>query len=288
MTASARQPQQHDETVRLYVPVTLARTKASRHAQEERETMNQFDFNGRVAVITGGAQGIGYAVASRLRQSGARVALWDHDTAALEAAKQTLNGADDVSIVQVDITDIAAVENAAAQTEQRFGSIDVLVHSAGVAGMNASVADYPPQEWLKVIDINLNGAFNVSQSVVRRMLARNYGRIVHIASIAGKEGNPNAAAYSASKAGLIALTKSLGKETAGKNISVNAVTPAAARTRIFEQMTEQHIAYMLSKIPRGRFLEVDEVASMTAWLASEENSFTTGAVFDLSGGRATY
>jgi 3-oxoacyl-[acyl-carrier protein] reductase len=174
------------------------------------------------------------------------------------------------------------------QTEAHVGPVDLLVHSAGIAGANAPVVDYPTAEWLRVLDVNLNGAFHVNRAVVAGMIRRNYGRIVNIASIAGKEGNPNAAAYSASKAGVIALTKSLGKETAQFNIAVNAITPAAARTRIFEQMSQQHIDYMLSKIPRGRFVEVDEIAAMVAWLLTSENSFTTGAVFDLSGGRATY
>ncbi|WP_250515252.1 SDR family NAD(P)-dependent oxidoreductase [Caballeronia sp. INDeC2] len=247
--------------------------------------MNRYDFTNRVAVVTGGAQGIGYAVAERLLEGGARVALWDRDEGALSDARARLG---EVETVVVDLTDRDAVAKATARTLDRFGSIDVLVHSAGIAGANATVADYAPEEWSRVIDVDLNAAFHVNQAVVRTMIARGYGRIVNIASIAGKEGNPNASAYSAAKAGVIALTKSLGKETAGLDIAVNAVTPAAARTKIFEQMKQEHIDYMLSKIPRGRFVEVKEIAAMVAFLASSENSFTTGAVFDLSGGRATY
>ncbi|SAK65369.1 acetoacetyl-CoA reductase [Caballeronia hypogeia] len=247
--------------------------------------MNRYDFTQRAAVVTGGAQGIGYAVAQRLLEGGARVALWDRDEAALSVARASLG---DVETVVVDLTDRDAVARAASSTLERFGQIDVLVHSAGIAGANAPVADYAPEEWTRVIDVDLNAAFHVNQAIVRTMIAKGYGRIVNIASIAGKEGNPNASAYSAAKAGLIALTKSLGKETAGLDIAVNAVTPAAARTKIFEQMKQEHIDYMLSKIPRGRFVEVSEIAAMVAFLASSENSFTTGAVFDLSGGRATY
>jgi 2-dehydro-3-deoxy-L-rhamnonate dehydrogenase (NAD+) len=249
--------------------------------------MITYNFEGSTAVITGGAQGIGLSVAQRLLSGGAQVSLWDADPAALAAAQEALTG-QTVHTVQVNVTDLAQVEAAVARTESACGPIAMLVHSAGIAGANAPVVDYSPTEWQKVIDINLNGTFQVNRAVVAGMITRNYGRIVNIASIAGKEGNPNAGAYSASKAGVIALTKSLGKETATKNIAVNAVTPAAARTRIFDQMSRQHIDYMLSKIPRGRFLEVEEVAAMVAWLVSEDNSFTTGAVFDLSGGRATY
>ena len=247
--------------------------------------MNQYDFTNRAAVVTGGAQGIGYAITERLREGGARVALWDRDEGALSEARVCLG---DVETMHVDLTDRDAVANATSRTLDRFGKIDVLVHSAGIAGANATVADYAPEEWSRVIDVDLNAAFHVNQAVVRTMIARGYGRIVNIASIAGKEGNPNASAYSAAKAGVIALTKSLGKETAGLNIAMNAVTPTAAHTKIFDQMKQEHINYMLSKIPRGRFVEVKEIAAMVAFLASSENSFTTGAVFDLSGGRATY
>jgi len=249
--------------------------------------MIKYDFEGRVAVVTGGAQGIGFAVVRRLLAGGARVAIWDANTGALDAARAEL-ASDAVQTVRVDITSLAAVEAAVRETERTSGPIAMLVHSAGIAGANAPVADYSQAEWQKVLDVNLTGAFHVNRAVVAGMVARDYGRIVNVASIAGKEGNPNAAAYSASKAGVIALTKSLGKETAGRNVAVNAITPAAARTKIFEQMSQQHIDYMLSKIPRGRFVEVDEIAAMVTWLVSEENSFTTGAVFDLSGGRATY
>jgi 2-dehydro-3-deoxy-L-rhamnonate dehydrogenase (NAD+) len=247
--------------------------------------MNQYDFTNRAAVVTGGAQGIGYAVAQRLIEGGARVALWDRDEDALAQARAALG---DVQTVLVDLTQRDAVINATTRTLDTFGAIDVLVHSAGIAGANAPVADYSPEEWARVIDVDLNAAFHVNQAIVKTMIARGYGRIVNIASIAGKEGNPNASAYSAAKAGVIAFTKSLGKETAGLDIAVNAVTPAAARTKIFDQMKQEHIDYMLSKIPRGRFVEVKEIAAMVAFLASSENSFTTGAVFDLSGGRATY
>jgi 3-oxoacyl-[acyl-carrier protein] reductase len=246
--------------------------------------MNRYDLSRRVAVVTGGAQGIGLAVAERLASSGARIALWDRDETLARESAAALGG----QAFGVDVADERSVSAAAAATAQSLGAIDVLVTSAGVAGANATVVDYDPGEWRRVLDINLTGTFLCCRAVLPGMRARNYGRIVTIGSIAGKEGNPNAGAYSASKAGVIALTKSLGKENAGENIAVNCVTPAAARTRIFDQITSEHIEYMLSKIPRGRFLDVSEAASMIAWLCSEENSFTTGAVFDLSGGRATY
>jgi NAD(P)-dependent dehydrogenase (short-subunit alcohol dehydrogenase family) len=249
--------------------------------------MSNEQYEGQVGVITGGAQGIGFAVAKRLLAGGARVSLWDADAAALEAALVELKG-QPVQAVQVDITDLAAVEAAVVATESGSGPIAILVNSAGIAGANVPLADYPQAEWQRVININLHGTFHVNRAVVAGMVRRKYGRIVNVASIAGKEGNPNASAYSASKAAVIALTKSLGKETAMLDIAVNAITPAAARTRIFEQMSQTHIDYMLSKIPRGRFVEVDEIAAMVGWLVSKENSFTTGAVFDLSGGRATY
>lgn len=243
-------------------------------------------FAGQAAIVTGGAQGIGGAVAAALAGAGARVAIWDMDlNLATEMAAALGNGA---IAVQVNISDWASVQAGFAQTAQAFGRVDVLVNSAGIAGVNAPVADYPVEAFEQIVAINLTGTFLVNKVVVPMMEAQNYGRIVNIASVAGKEGNPNASAYSASKAGVIGFTKSLGKELAGKNIAVNCVTPAAAKTRIFDQMKQEHIDYMLSKIPRGRFLELDEAAAMIVWLASAENSFTTGGVFDLSGGRATY
>ncbi len=248
--------------------------------------MNQIDLKNRVAVVTGGAQGIGRAVAERFLQSGARVALWDRDADLVRATAAELG--EDVRAVVVDQTDYAAVEAARRETEDAFGGIGILVANAGIAGSNGLLVDYDVEEWHRIVSINLNGVFHCCRAVVPGMLERDYGRVVTVASIAGKEGNPNAAAYSASKAGVIALTKSLGKETAGRNVAVNCVTPAAARTRIFDQLSQSHIDYMLARIPRARFLEVNEAAAMIAWLASEDNSFTTGAVFDLSGGRATY
>jgi 3-oxoacyl-[acyl-carrier protein] reductase len=248
--------------------------------------MNRIDLEGRVAVITGGAQGIGLAVAERFKASGAQLWLWDRDAPLLAETAKALG--DGVRTIAVDQTDAAAVAAAAAEVAAEAGKIDILVANAGIAGGNAMVWEYDLDEWRRVIEVNLNGVFYCCRAVVPYMLEAGYGRIVNVASIAGKEGNPTASAYSASKAGVIALTKSLGKETAGKNVAVNCVTPAAARTRIFEQITQAHIDYMLSRIPRGRFLEVNEAAAMIAWLASEDNSFTTGAVFDLSGGRATY
>ena len=244
------------------------------------------EFSNRTAVVTGGAQGIGGAVAQRLSAAGARVAIWDIDS---ELARAKCNELDsDAIAVEVDIASPESVKSALAETVQAFGRIDILVNSAGIAGLNATVEDYPVEEFERILAINLTGTFLVNKAVVPVMKAVDYGRIVNIASIAGKEGNPNASAYSASKAGVIGFTKSLGKELAGCNISVNCVTPAAARTRIFDQMSEEHIGFMLSKIPRNRFLDVDEAASMILWLASDQNSFTTGATFDLSGGRATY
>jgi 3-oxoacyl-[acyl-carrier protein] reductase len=238
-----------------------------------------------VAVVTGGASGIGYATVERLRRDGYRVCIWDMDAKTLGEVKATLSNVD---ILQVNITDEMAVQAAAAETEKRLGPIAVLVHSAGIAGPTKPVVEFSGDDWRRVVDVDLNGTFYVNKAVVKRMIAHSYGRIVNIASIAGKEGNPNAAAYSAAKAGVIALTKSLGKETAQHDIAVNCITPAAAKTRIFDQISQQHIDYMLSKIPRGRFVKVEEIADMIAWLVSRENSFTTGAVFDLSGGRATY
>jgi 2-dehydro-3-deoxy-L-rhamnonate dehydrogenase (NAD+) len=250
--------------------------------------MNRIDLDGRRGVVTGAAQGIGYAIAERLLASGAAVALWDRDADELEAAAAKLGGGDKVATVTVDVTRLDQVEAAVAATNERLGGIDILVCNAGIAGPSVLTWEYPVEEWQRVIDIDLTGVFYCCRAVVPQMIAQNYGRICSTASIAGKEGNPNASPYSAAKAGVIALTKSLGKELATYDIAVNCITPAAARTRIFDQISQQHIDYMLSKIPRGRFLEVEEVAAMVAWLVSKENSFTTGAVFDLSGGRATY
>jgi 2-dehydro-3-deoxy-L-rhamnonate dehydrogenase (NAD+) len=245
--------------------------------------MNQIDLTNRVAAITGGARGIGFATAQRFQQSGAKVALWDRDGA--EAAAKGVAGAIGCT---VDVTDERSIAAALAESERRLGPVDILVASAGIAGPNATVAEYPVDAWRQVIDVDLNGVFLCCRAVVPGMVRRDYGRIVAIASIAGKEGNPNAAPYSAAKAGVIALTKSLGKELAKTGVRVNCITPAAVRTAIFDQITQQHIDYMLSKIPMGRFGTVEEMAAMIAWLASEECSFSTGGVFDLSGGRATY
>ncbi len=248
--------------------------------------MNKIDLAGQTAVVTGGAQGLGLAIARRIAASGAKVCLWDVNGKELAAAAASIGQA--ASNVVVDITDADAVIQAVAKTEEEAGPISILVNSAGIAGPNHALDAYPLADWRRVIDINLHGTFHVNRAVVPGMKARDYGRIVNIASIAGKEGNPNASAYSASKAAVIGLTKSLGKELAGFDIAVNCITPAAARTPIFDQMSQEHIDYMLQKIPRGRFLEVDEAAGMVAWLVSKENSFTTASVFDLSGGRATY
>jgi 3-oxoacyl-[acyl-carrier protein] reductase len=250
--------------------------------------VNRIDLEGRKAVITGGGQGIGLAIAERLLVSGAAVSLWDWDPALLETTQAGLEGAGTVHTAAVDVTDLAAVEAARDQTDRALGGIDILIANAGIAGPSFKTWEYPPEAWRQVVDIDLNGVFYCCRAIVPQMIAQNYGRICMTASIAGKEGNPNAAPYSAAKAGVMALAKSLGKELAGYDIAVNCITPAAARTRIFEQISQEHIDYMLSKIPRNRFLEVDEVAAMVAWLVSAENSFTTGAVFDLSGGRATY
>ena len=246
---------------------------------------NQIDAKGQFAIVTGGAQGIGYAVASRLTQSGARVALWDRDEKLAQEASKSLEGSIVIKVEQSDASSVAAAADA---TVKVFGRIDIMVNNAGIAGPNMPVTDYPLDAWHDIVNINLNGVFYCCKYVVPTMKSQGYGRIVNIASIAGKEGNPNASAYSASKAGVIALTKSLGKELAGQDIAVNCVTPAAAKTAIFDQMKQEHIDYMLSRIPRGRFLQVDEAAAMIAWLCSKDNSFTTAAVFDLSGGRATY
>ena len=250
--------------------------------------MNKIDLDGRCAIVTGGAQGIGRAVVERFLASGASVAIWDMDGDLTEKTRGEIEGQGQVMACQVDVTDPGAVERAVAETVSGLGKVDVLVCNAGIAGQNATTWNYPVEEWNRVIDIDLNGVFLCCRAVVPHMIENGYGRIVNVASIAGKEGNPNAVAYSAAKAGVIALTKSLGKELADRNIAVNCITPAAARTRIFDQMTDEHINYMLSKIPRGRFVQVDEVAATVAFAASEDCSFTTGAVFDLSGGRATY
>lgn len=248
---------------------------------------NSYDLSGQVAVVTGGCNGIGAAVAERLVASNAKVVLWDVDVSDPEARIQAL-GQELCRTVQVDICSPESVDAAMLETQSLFGKIDVLVNSAGIAGPNVTLADYPVDQWKLVQSINVDGTFHCCKAVVPGMVSRNYGRIVNIASVAGKEGNPNASAYSASKAAVIAITKSLGKELAQHDIAVNCVTPAAAKTRIFDQMSQEHIDFMLSKIPRGRFVTVDEIANMIAWMVSAENSFTTGAVFDLSGGRATY
>lgn len=250
--------------------------------------MNRIDLEGRRAVVTGGAQGIGRAIVERLLASGAAVAIWDRDPGEAERAARELAARGRVAVATGDVTRWAEVEAAVRATDAALGGIDILVCNAGIAGATRPLVEYPVEEWQRILDIDLTGVFLCLKAVVPQMIARNFGRIVNVASIAGKEGNPNAAAYSAAKAGVIALTKSLGKELAGYDIAVNCITPAAARTRIFEQMSEEHIAYMLQKIPRGRFVKVEEIAAMVAWLVSAENSFTTGAVFDLSGGRATY
>ncbi len=244
------------------------------------------DFTGQVAVITGGAQGIGRAVSEALAKGGAKLALWDLDgDLAAETAAELGGG---TLALSVDVADWSSVQDARDATLEMLGRVDIVVNSAGIAGSNATVEDYSVEEFAQIVTINLMGTFHVNKAVVPAMRRQGYGRIVNIASVAGKEGNPNASAYSSSKAGVIGFTKSLGKELAGEDIAVNCVTPAAARTRIFDQMSQEHIDFMLSKIPRGRFLEVDEAAAMIAWLCSRENSFTTGGVFDLSGGRATY
>ena len=235
-----------------------------------------------------GAQGIGFAIASRLLASGAEVSLWDQDQPQLEKACERLATPQRVFSQVVDVTDAQAVQNAAEETAKARGGLHILVCNAGIAGPTLPSWEYPLDEWARVVDVDLNAVYYCCRAVLPLLLENDYGRVVNVASIAGKEGNPNAVAYSAAKAGVIALTKSIAKETADKNISVNCITPAAAKTRIFDQMSQTHIDYMLSKIPRGRFVKVEEIAAMVAWLVSEENSFTTGAAFDLSGGRATY
>ena len=246
--------------------------------------MNQIDLKDKVAIITGGAQGFGYSMVERFSKSGAKVVIWDKDEELLKSLTLPKN----VSYELVDITSYDSVQKSTIATLDKNNKIDILINNAGIAGPSFKTWEYPIDQWQNVIDIDLTGLFYCCKSIVPHMIKANYGRIVNIASIAGKEGNPNAMPYSAAKAGVIALTKSLGKELADKNIAVNCVTPAAAKTRIFDQISQEHIDYMLSKIPRGRFIKVDELASMVSWLVSEENSYTTGAVFDLSGGRATY
>jgi len=248
--------------------------------------MNKFNLNKRTAIVTGGAQGFGLAMTERFLNSGANVIIWDFDKLAVEKTIKKLNNPK-LSSALIDVTNFEQVSSEIKKVIKNK-KIDIFINNAGIAGLNATVWDYPVDEWKKVLDLNLNAVFYCLKAITPHMIKNNYGRIVNIASIAGKEGNPNASAYSTSKAGVIGLTKSLGKELANKNIAVNTVTPAAAKTRIFDQMTKEHIDYMLSKIPRNRFILVDELASLVTWLVSEENSYTTGAVFDLSGGRATY
>ena len=245
--------------------------------------MNKINLENRVAIVTGGAQGFGLAITKRFIESGARVLIWDKD-------KEYLNKVDlkNTQKIEVDVSNYKSVESAFAESLTYENKIDILINNAGIAGPNFKTWDYPLEEWQKVIDIDLTGVFYCCKTIVPHFIKNNYGRIVNISSIAGKEGNPNAMPYSAAKAGVIALTKSLGKELAENNISVNCVTPAPAKTRIFDQITQEHIDYMLSKIPRNRFVLVEELASLVAWMSSEENSYTTGSTFDLSGGRATY
>ena len=249
--------------------------------------MIEFDLNNKVAIVTGGAQGFGLAISKRIIQSGGKVVIWDIDEIVAKSALKEI-GSNNLSFKKVDVTNFIEIKKALEETENNLGKIDIFINNAGITGMNAKIWDYPLDEWKKVIELDLNSTFYCCKAVVPYMIKNNYGRIVNISSIAGKEGNPNASAYSTAKAGVIGFTKSLGKELADKNIAVNCVTPAAAKTRIFDQMTQEHIDYMLSKIPRNRFAKVNELASLVCWLSSEENSFTTAAVFDLSGGRATY
>jgi 3-oxoacyl-[acyl-carrier protein] reductase len=249
---------------------------------------NRIDLDGRVAVVTGGAQGIGRAIAERFLDSGATVAIWDRDMALAQATAAALKGRGPVRAFAVDVTRLPEVERARDETVAAFKRVDILVNNAGIAGPNTKTWQYPPEAWAQVMSVNLDSQFFCCRAIVPGMIAQNYGRIVNIASIAGKDGNPNAPAYSASKAAVIALTKSLGKELAAHDIAVNCITPAAAKTAIFDQMTQTHIDFMLSKIPRNRFVNVEEIAALAAFCASADCSFTTGAVFDISGGRATY
>jgi NAD(P)-dependent dehydrogenase (short-subunit alcohol dehydrogenase family) len=250
--------------------------------------MHTFDLKGRRAVITGGAQGIGRAIAERCLASGARVSLWDRDAELLASTARELAPSGTVHTATVDVAEEREVAAAMAATVDALSGVDILVACAGIAGPNAKTWEYPPDEWRRVVDVDLTGVFLCCRAVVPHMIEHHYGRIVAISSVAGKEGNPNASAYSAAKAGVIALTKSLGKELATENIAVNCITPAVTRTKMLAQSTQAHLDYMVSKIPRGRILEVEEVASLVTWLVSEENSFSTGAVFDISGGRSTY
>ncbi len=245
--------------------------------------MNKIDLNNRTAVVTGGVQGFGLAVVERFIDSGAKVVIWDRDQKLLD----DLN-IDNTIKINIDISNFDNVSSGFKLTLEKVDKVDILVNNAGIAGPTVKSWEYPNDDWQKILDINLTGTFNCCKVVVPHMIKNNYGRIVNVASIAGKEGNPNAMPYSASKAGVIALTKSLGKELADKNIAVNCITPAAAKTRIFDQISQEHIDYMLSKIPRNRFVLVDELASMVSWMVSEENSYTTGSAFDLSGGRASF
>jgi len=255
---------------------------------EEDQSVNQFDLAGRRAVVTGAAQGFGRAITERLLASGASVAMWDVDEAEATRTAAELEGQGRIFTTAVDVSSLAEVEAATGATVKALGGIDILVANAGIAGPNHKTWEYPPDDWRRVIEVDLLSVYYCCRAIVPLMVAQKYGRIVTISSVAGKEGNANASAYSAAKAGVIALTKSLGKELAGENIAVNCITPAAAKTRIFEQMSQSHLEWMLSKIPRGRFLQTEELGSLTAWLVSEENSFSTGAVFDISGGRSTY
>jgi 2-dehydro-3-deoxy-L-rhamnonate dehydrogenase (NAD+) len=281
-------PPEHDQVQTALQGIINARKTLIAKDKRRVRPMNAIDLKNRTAIVTGGARGIGFAIAKRMLASGAAVALWDIDAAALEQAAVVLKGAGRVQGQVVDVTDEAAVAGAVAALKRDLGKIDILVNNAGITGGNAPLWELAPEVWRRVIEINLIAPYLICRAVVPHMVAARYGRIVNIASIAGKEGNPNASHYSASKAGLIALAKSLAKELAATGVLVNCVTPAAARTELFAQMSKEHIDYMLSKIPMNRFVEVDEIAALAAWLASEDCSFSTGAVFDISGGRAVY